>query len=475
MPWSPFELARLVEIATCEVSSSEEDVGEACLMLVALWRMTCLIRPPLRTRVMHKLRTVERYATVRKGTSLRVPRALVGWRPEVPAALWLNVDAKKGATWENRLCPPQAHVWYSHNLESNVQMQLYWARPGIPNSHHGVIIHANLSVHLQGAFTMALMSMLECWTLTAQDRRRFQNTLCEAVLAGGYESYITQKQMEYPDAMWTPLITTHPFPLHRSSMTSTTNLSTDHIYALFFINQIPILWVETMYAPCLYLLRNQPMTGINLEALDLSCIQYINLLGRFPVGEEQFNHWVAPTDDDQIHLSNLMMGDHNSPAVWSQFVQLGADVDHRILISSRPAPTFEFESNPGSVAQLDLDVSSLSMNALSGDPTSHEPPTGLIEDMNVDDTPSTRTDPVAIPLPASPQLEWLEESSYPSMTELTKDSDSSHLIILKAILWRNYRICKWILDPETILKNTINDVPFLISIEMSSAHDPIPS
>jgi hypothetical protein len=251
------------------------------------------------------------------------------------------------------------------------------------------------------------MSMLESRTLTAQDRRRFQNTLCKAVLAGGYEQYITQQQADYPELQWTPLITGHPFPLHRSALTTTANLSTAHIYALFFINRIPASWVKTMYAPCLYLLRSRPIPGIDLDTLEQARIHYINRLGHFPVGEERFNHWVAPTSDDQIRLSNLMMGDQNSPTAWSQFVQFGADVDHRTLLTGRPAPTFDFENQHGSsvpISHLEVEVSLLTMNPTSQASMSLEPPAGSMEAMSVDDIPTQPTTPADIPLPPSPRM-----------------------------------------------------------------------
>jgi hypothetical protein len=148
LPRSPFELERLVEIARGDGQCTEEDVGEACLLVIALWRMTCLIMPALHTRVMQDMHTSSQYTSICNGSSLSVPEALASWRPEVPAALWLNQEAKKGATWDNRLRPSQANVRYSHNLETNLQMQLYWVRPGIPNGHHGAIIHTNLCIHL---------------------------------------------------------------------------------------------------------------------------------------------------------------------------------------------------------------------------------------------------------------------------------------------------------------------------------------
>jgi hypothetical protein len=196
-------LERLTELAMG--NGVEEDVGDACIILSALWRMTNLIIPPLHTRTMRVLRTSDQYTGVR--------------------------------------------------------------------------------------------------------------TLCEAVLVGGYSTYLTRIQSEYPHIQWSPLNNGEPFVIHCSTFdtSNVANISTDHIYALLFVNRIPLSWVETMYAPCLHLICNRPLAVHSLEALNTAHIAYINALGHFPEGDPRFNHWMAPTSDDQIHLANLMMGDKKPP------------------------------------------------------------------------------------------------------------------------------------------------------------------
>jgi hypothetical protein len=82
-PCSPLELERLTELAMG--NGVEEDVGDACIILSTLWRMTNLIIPPLHTRTMQVLRNSDQYAGVRAGAGMSEPTSLVSWRPDVPA------------------------------------------------------------------------------------------------------------------------------------------------------------------------------------------------------------------------------------------------------------------------------------------------------------------------------------------------------------------------------------------------------